>query len=95
MNAMMDYLGAFVRTGDPNPAGSSLPVWPKWTLGSPNVQTLNATTTSLAVVTDTSYHGIGELTVANVGVAATTYEGGVAWGATLAAVLGLVNSVLQ
>lgn len=29
-NAMMDYLISFVKTGDPNPAGSSLPAWSQW-----------------------------------------------------------------
>jgi Carboxylesterase type B len=28
--AMMDYLAAFVKTGDPNPAGSTLPTWTQW-----------------------------------------------------------------
>jgi para-nitrobenzyl esterase len=29
-NAMMSYLGAFAATGNPNEAGSSLPVWEQW-----------------------------------------------------------------
>ncbi len=28
--AMMDYLAAFVKTGDPNPSGSTLPNWTPW-----------------------------------------------------------------
>ncbi len=29
-NAITDYIAAFVRTGDPNPSGSALPVWSPW-----------------------------------------------------------------
>ena len=28
--AMMEYLAAFARTGDPNPPGSTLPKWQPW-----------------------------------------------------------------
>lgn len=48
-NAMMDYLGAFVRTGDPNPAGSGLPNWSKWSPGSPSYMVFDATTTDLSL----------------------------------------------
>ncbi|MGE0409009.1 MAG: carboxylesterase/lipase family protein [Amphiplicatus sp.] len=40
--AMMDYLGAFVRAGDPNPAGQGLPEWPEWTPDSPHFMVLDA-----------------------------------------------------
>ncbi len=60
-NAMMDYLGAFVYTGNPNPSGSTLQSWSKWSPAAPNLLTLNATKTSLDLGT-ASY----ELTVAGV-----------------------------
>jgi len=42
--AMMDYLGQFAATGDPNKKGSNLPVWEKWsnTAGGPKCITFNA-----------------------------------------------------
>lgn len=42
--AMMDYLISFVKTGNPNPAGSTLLTWPEWdnTAGGPKVITFDA-----------------------------------------------------
>jgi len=43
-NAMSNYLSAFVNTGNPNPGGSSLPVWAQWsnTSGDPKFIKLDA-----------------------------------------------------
>jgi len=46
-NAMMDYLGSFIKTGNPNPSSSSLPQWPLWSPGSPDFIVLDATMTAL------------------------------------------------
>lgn len=42
--AMMDYLGSFIRTGDPNLSGNVLPGWPQWSniAGDPKVIVLDA-----------------------------------------------------
>ena len=86
MNAMMDYLGTFVYTGNPNKAGSSLTTWPKWSVSTPNLQTLNATTTSLALGT-AQY----ELTVASVSAEEATWESGYGgYGAVLAILLSIL-----
>jgi para-nitrobenzyl esterase len=53
--ATMDYLIAFVKTMNPNPAGSSLPTWPQWdtTAGGPKVMTFDATLTNYLLAVDT------------------------------------------
>jgi len=47
-DAMMSYLGTFAATGNPNKAGSSLPVWDKWsnTVGAAKSITFDATLTA-------------------------------------------------
>jgi para-nitrobenzyl esterase len=46
--AMMSYLGTFAATGNPNEAGSSLPVWDEWsnTAGAAKSITFDATPTA-------------------------------------------------
>ncbi len=65
---MMDYLGAFVYTGNPNKTG--LATWSPWTAntggtsGATNLLTLNANTTSILPVSDP--YGNAELLASNV-----------------------------
>ena len=49
--AMMDYLAAFARTGNPNRPGSGLPEWPAWTPtpGSPRGVIFDATAEAAAI----------------------------------------------
>ncbi len=51
-DAMQSYLGEFMRSGDPNKADSSLPIWPNWTPASPDVLDFNASMDQLALKHD-------------------------------------------
>ncbi len=92
MNAMMDYLGTFVYTGDPNVSG--LATWDLWTAngggasGDAYLLNLNATTTALALG-ETSDPELTPGPSGSVAAEETTYEGGVAWGVLLANVLSI------
>ena len=50
-DAMMSYLGTFAATGNPNEAGSSLPVWDQWsnTAGTAKSITFDATLTATSI----------------------------------------------
>jgi len=50
-DAMMSYLGTFAATGNPNEAGSSLPVWEQWsnTAGAAKSITFDATLTATSI----------------------------------------------
>ncbi len=94
MNAMMDYLGTFVHTGNPNKAGSGLAIWSPWTArnggtsGATNLLTLDANTTSIVWNTPVAY-GNAELTQAGVTALETAWAS--AYGAASALVYYLVT----
>jgi len=94
MNAMMDYLGTFVHTGNPNQAGSGLAVWSPWTAnnggtsGATNLLTLDANTTSIVWTTPVAY-GNAELTQAGVTALETAWAS--AYGPASALVYYLVT----
>ena len=54
--AMMDYLGSFVWTGDPNLTGFSRPEWPQWSnvVGEPKVIVFDADLTTYDISVETT-----------------------------------------
>ncbi len=78
--AMMDYLISFVKTLNPNPAGSSLTIWPQWdpTAGGPKVMTFDATLTNSLLVVDTHEVVAADLNT-EIAAAKVTYAYPMAW----------------
>lgn len=78
--AMMDYLIAFVKTLDPNPVRSVLPVWPQWdtAVGGPKVITFDATLTNYLLAVDNNEVIAADLN-AEIAAAKVTYPYPGAW----------------
>lgn len=72
--AMMDYLIAFVQTLNPNPAGSSLPVWPQWdnTAGVDKIIHFNADLNNYLITTESAEIIAADL-AAEIAAAKATY----------------------
>lgn len=51
-NTMQEYLGEFMRRGDPNITGSALPIWSTWGPTTPNVLNFNANIDQLSLSLD-------------------------------------------
>ena len=78
--AMMDYLISFVKTLNPNPAGSSLLAWPQWdpASGGSKVITFDATLTNYVMAVDT-YEVIAADLNAEIAAAKLVYPYPMAW----------------
>lgn len=62
--AMSSYLFSFVKTGDPNPSSSSLPIWPQWsnTGSDAKMMTFNANLSSYLINTSAYEESLAVIT---------------------------------